>query len=366
MARHAVARSLFPATSLMDAVARLGFVQLDPIRAPARAQDLILRHRVDAYRVGDIDRGYPELPLAEDRVHVYGLVPRAALRWLHPRERAYAWRVEREHPQLATRILDHVAKHGPTHPAALQRALALGRMTNAWGGQSAIGTRMLEALHYRGHLEVVRRERGVRIFGLASPMPKPLSPRTRATAILRLLVSLYAPLPQATLRQLARMITPSSLPEHERAGAMERLLRSAWLACREVDGLRYLWPRGEIVPGECADDVRLLAPFDPLVWDRRRFRHLWQWDYRFEAYTPAARRRLGYYALPLLWRSEVIGWANVAVKAGTLDVATGFARPAPRGIAFRRAFDAEIARFEAMLLPRPDAGALEVPARAAQ
>ena len=62
-------------------------------------------------------------------------------------------------------------------------------------------------------------------------------------------------------------------------------------------------------PGEAEPDqeVRLLAPFDPIVWDRRRFELLWSWPYRFEAYTPVAKRRWGYYALPLLWRESVIG-----------------------------------------------------------
>jgi len=45
--------------------------------------------------------------------------------------------------------------------------------------------------------------------------------------------------------------------------------------------------------------VRSLAPFDPLVLDRRRFEHLWGWAYRFEAYTPLVQRRFGYYAMPV-------------------------------------------------------------------
>jgi uncharacterized protein YcaQ len=74
----------------------------------------------------------------------------------------------------------------------------------------------------------------------------------------------------------------------------------------------------------------LLAPFDPLVWDRRRFELFWGWDYRFEAYTPPSKRRFGYYALPLLWRDDVIGWANAANVAGTLRVDVGFAKSRPR------------------------------------
>ena len=71
--------------------------------------------------------------------------------------------------------------------------------------------------------------------------------------------------------------------------------------------------------------VRFLAPFDPVVWDRRRFEHLWGWAYRFEAYTPPAKARTcGYYALPLLWRDDVIGWANVLRKGGELTTDIGF------------------------------------------
>ena len=80
----------------------------------------------------------------------------------------------------------------------------------------------------------------------------------------------------------------------------------------------------EVLPETVPDTVRFLAPFDPLVWDRARFEHLWGWAYRFEAYTPPAKRKLGYYALPLLWREHVIGWANTSMDAGKLTVELGF------------------------------------------
>jgi uncharacterized protein YcaQ len=81
-----------------------------------------------------------------------------------------------------------------------------------------------------------------------------------------------------------------------------------------------------------------------VVWDRRRFAVFWGWEYRLEAYTPPGRRRFGYYALPLLWRDRVIGWANAKVVAGTLVADVGFASAVPRGPAFRRELDAELAR----------------------
>ena len=66
LCRYAVARSLFKPTTLPKAIAKLGFVQADPIRAPARAQDLTLRHRVQNYRAGDLERRYARLGVEED------------------------------------------------------------------------------------------------------------------------------------------------------------------------------------------------------------------------------------------------------------------------------------------------------------
>jgi uncharacterized protein YcaQ len=96
--------------------------------------------------------------------------------------------------------------------------------------------------------------------------------------------------------------------------------------------------------------VRLLTPFDPLVWDRDRFELLWGWTYRFEAYTPASKRKLGYYALPLLWRDRVIGWGNLAVRNGELNCEFGYiASHPPRERAFQRELAAEIDRMRLFL-----------------
>ena len=96
--------------------------------------------------------------------------------------------------------------------------------------------------------------------------------------------------------------------------------------------------------------MRLLTPFDPIVWDRRRFEMLWGWAYRFEAYTPVAKRKLGYYALPMLWHDRVIGWANIAVKNGTIESSVGYIPSSrPRERVFRRALDEEIERLRVFL-----------------
>ena len=97
------------------------------------------------------------------------------------------------------------------------------------------------------------------------------------------------------------------------------------------------------MPEHEVDGVRFLAPFDPVVWDRRRFELLWGWPYRFEAYTPAAKRKHGYYALPILWRNRVIGWANIGLRNETVESQFGYVSGrAPRDREFKSALHAEV------------------------
>src|SRR5580700_5801727 len=84
--RYAIVRSLFKPTTLKRAIEKLGFVQADPLRAPARAHDLTLRHRVEGYRAGDLERLYPKLAIEEDFFVNYGFLPRPHHALRHPRK----------------------------------------------------------------------------------------------------------------------------------------------------------------------------------------------------------------------------------------------------------------------------------------
>src|SRR5438874_5357469 len=84
----AVAHSLFTPTTLKRALHKMGFVQADPIRAPARAQDLTLRHRVSDYRAGDLERRYTKLGVEEDFFVTYGFVTKSIQALMHPRSDA--------------------------------------------------------------------------------------------------------------------------------------------------------------------------------------------------------------------------------------------------------------------------------------
>src|SRR5262245_53042404 len=93
--RAAVGRSLFMPTTLQGALDAMGFVQADPIRAPARAQDLTLRHRVIGYRAGDLEREYGRLDVHEDIFINYGFVTAAVQKLMHPRGGRAPWNAAR-------------------------------------------------------------------------------------------------------------------------------------------------------------------------------------------------------------------------------------------------------------------------------
>ena len=114
---------------LADAIAKLGFVQADPIRSPARAQDLILRQRVPGYRAGDLEALYPKLDIEEDFLYAYGFLPRATWRLLHPKRRPKLTALER-------RVHELVLELGDVHPSSLEAHLGARRAVNAWGGYS--------------------------------------------------------------------------------------------------------------------------------------------------------------------------------------------------------------------------------------
>ena len=132
--RYAVARSLFEPTSLKRALGRLGFVQADPIRAPARAQDLTLRLRVAGYRAGDLERQYRRLGIEEDFFVNYGFMPAAFRALLHPRSGLR--KMSRSRARQAQRILELVAERGTVHPREVEAVLGSGTEANWWGRPS--------------------------------------------------------------------------------------------------------------------------------------------------------------------------------------------------------------------------------------
>ena len=116
----------FGPTTLRRALTRMGFVQADPIRAPARAQDLILFQRVSGYRAGDLERRYESLEIEEDFFVNYGFVTRTVQALMHPRpDRRYRQRGFSDRPRRSEKerlLLEFVEERGAVHPREVEKA----------------------------------------------------------------------------------------------------------------------------------------------------------------------------------------------------------------------------------------------------
>jgi uncharacterized protein YcaQ len=348
--RYAVARTLVTPTTLPRAISKLGFVQVDPIRAPAPAQDLTLRHRVKDYRAGDLNLRYTRLDVEEDFFINHGILPRATQRLMHPRRARAEWGADKM--RQAQAVLDFVRERGTVHPREVDAQFSHGKVSNWFGGTTNASTQLLDGMQYRGLVRIAGRAGGVRLYAAAPIIEPPEDPQKHMDALADVVIGLYAPLPERTLRHLvSRLVFAAPQWMSLRKDTLARLRTR--LRHGKIDGQSWYWPDGENPTSNrhAPDDiVRLLAPFDPIVWDRHRFERLWDWTYRFEAYTPARNRVRGYYALPMLWRDQVIGWGNLAWRDAKLTADIGYVDgKIPHDAAFKRALDDELRRMQVFL-----------------
>jgi len=335
---RAIANTFFRPTTLPDAFLKLGFVQADPIRSPATAQDLILRHRVKGYRAGDLERRYSSLEIEEDYLYAYGFMPREHWQLLHPRNFDALSKFEKQ-------VLKVVQTHNEIHPRELEQYFGNERVVNAWGGNSKATTAVLDSLQYRGLLRVARREKGIRVYAPTEKTMENYTPAQRSKILILLLTKIFAPALEKNLRKL-RFSKP---PDCNTRATLDELIATGEIRREIVNGISYLLPAvNESVPVS-KPIVRFLAPFDPLVWDRERFELFWNWQYRFEAYTPVAKRVRGYYAMPLLWQDDIIGWVNVHKKDGGIDFEFGYREKRPKSAEFKSELEAEMERFKSFL-----------------
>src|ERR1043166_8170111 len=186
--RYAVARSLFKPTTLKAAFQRLGFVQADPIRAPARAQDLILRQRARNYQAGDLERLYPKLEIEEDFFVVYGFMTKSLQALMHPRsevdvpaEGPRAWPAASK--KLARGVLEFVRERREVHPREVDDHFSHGSVRNYWGGLSSATTHLLAAMHYRGRRRMVGGESETLIYAFYEHGPPPADAAERRARI---------------------------------------------------------------------------------------------------------------------------------------------------------------------------------------
>lgn len=346
---YAASRCFLQPAPLGHTLSALKFVQADPIRCPARAQDLILLHRVPSYRAGDLERSYPSLDIEEDFFINYGFVSRDLHTLMHPRAARAKWGKQRLSDASAVKAW--IAQRGEAHPRDVDDHFQKGSVTNWFGGQSKATTHLLDGMHYRGMLRVARRDNGIRVYAPRPHTDHDVPAIEAMDTFVDALIKLYAPLPARSLTRIISMLRPAAPQwQHLRKAALARALKR--LAHARIEGVEWYWPADENPSSstyrDAATHVRILAPFDPVVWDRTKFELLWGWSYRFEAYTPAPKRTMGYYAMPLLWQDCVVGWCNAPIINGVCELSKGFVTE-PTSAAFKSAWRAQVQQFEAFL-----------------
>ncbi len=335
--RHLLAppRSL-PAepASVMRVVDRLGSLQFDPLEVAGRNHDLTLLARIDGYRrAWTDDLLYRDRVLYETYNKMLSLVPTAELPWYR-----ITWDHHREvhqgdtfdlHSPLVEELLGRIRDRGPLSSTDLAPRAAIDWYWRPTNQVRAI----LEALGEAGILGISRREGNRRIYDLVERLfPADLLARRlpEHEQLRHKLLSRYRAngLLGATGDYTLWYGTGEA---RDRPSRIEQLVAAGELVPVVVDGLRgrRFVMAGEVSILDAADaevsvgasmvgaGVAFLAPLDPLAWDRDLLARLWGFDYRWEVYVPAARRRYGYYVLPLLYGDRFVGRIEPRIDRAT-------------------------------------------------
>ena len=311
---------------VVAAIERMRLLQIDTIHVVARSPYLVLHARLGQYPMAWLDEALADGHLAECWAHEACFVSAADLAWHRAwcGQRGYHWahrsaaRMYRDQRAGMDGVLEHIRSSGPVRAADFARAEGGGE-SGWWAWKPE--KRWLEAWFALGELMVLRRERFQRVYDLAERVLARFDPPPEPAVAL---------LPAADLRRhfildsvRALGVAPASwiadyfrlkprVTEHELApllatGELLAVTVQGWdsqgYVHRDNVGLLERARQGRLR----ATHTALLSPFDPLVWDRARLRAMFDFDYRIECYTPAARRRHGYFVLPILHRGRLVG-----------------------------------------------------------
>jgi uncharacterized protein len=325
--RHLLAppRSL-PAepTSVLSVVERLGLLQFDPLEVPgARNHDLVLHARIGGYRRGwceeylyGDDRRLIELYNKSLNIVPMHELPHYRVSWARA-STSVDGGILTEQADVAQAILRRLRTDAPLSTAAFAEH---GHAVDWWWAPTRASRAVMEALFVTGRIGISRRDGNRRYYDLIERLVAPeLLKRTESEedAMTHRLLSRFRAVGLTTNIGTQTEVMYSAGSTADRVRRTERLVAEGRLLPVDVDELkrtRYIVADEEPLLDATADAtampaaaVSFLAPLDPLVWDRRMLRELWGFDYLWEVYVPEAKRKWGYYVLPLLYGDRFVG-----------------------------------------------------------
>lgn len=302
---------------VLEAIRSMGVLQIDTIHVVARSPYLVLWSRLGDYPQPWLEEHLAEGALFEYWAHEACFVPIEDYRLLRHRmvdPSAMGWKYSaqwmKERRADVDRVLQHIRSNGPVRSADFERTDGKGGGWWEWKPEK----RSLEVLFTAGELMIARRHNFQRVYDLAERVlpgwddsRMPHMDQTRRELALK------------SVRALG-LARSAWVPDYYRTKPprpdLEVLADEGLLLRARVDG----WKDPVYIHHELADLAQaaangslsptlttILSPFDPVVWDRRRAVDLFGFDYRLECYTPAEKRRYGYFTLPILRRGALVG-----------------------------------------------------------
>jgi hypothetical protein len=305
------------ADAVLDCIRRMGVLQIDTIHVVARSPYLVLWSRLGSYEPALLDGLLSDRRLFEYWSHEACFIPMERYplyrrMMLERRSRSGRWVVLEEEPAMAQEMLALIAERGTVRSSDFERKDGKSGGWWSWKHEKLV----LECLHTTGHLMIARRERFQRVYALRERVLPDWSDEQAPhyPVVLRALT-------EESVRCLGvapakRVADYFRLAPREVLGAIEELASDGTIHQARIEGVpgpafvhaSNLGLAERVTRGEVkADRTVLLSPFDPVVWDRDRSHDLFGFDYRIECYTPAAKRKYGYFVLPILHRDVLVG-----------------------------------------------------------
>ncbi|WP_413625985.1 winged helix-turn-helix domain-containing protein [Luteibacter sp. Lutesp34] len=320
------------------AIARMGLLQIDTINVVARSPYMTLFSRLGAFRNEWLDESLAEGMLAECWAHEACFVPAAEFRYHRDYRsgRAGHWAhrmAERTHEEARAdmdALLERIRREGPLRASDFERDTP---GTKGWWGWKP-EKRWLEAWFALGRLMVARRERFQRVYDLAErvtarwAVPLPTAPMNEGEARRHFVLESVRALGVTKARWIADYfrlrprVTDDELAPLADQGLLVRVVVEGWDEPAYVHRDHEALLRDAARNALRASRTTLLSPFDPVVWDRSRAQDLFGFEYTIECYTPAAKRKYGYYVLPILHRGRLVGRVDAKAhrQAGLFQV----------------------------------------------
>ena len=314
---------------VLEAVRRMAVLQLDTIHVVARSPYLVLFSRLGQYEPCWLDELLAEGALFEYWAHEASLLPMEDYgllrhRMLEPEGMGWKYRTEwvAQNRHHMDRVLDHVRRNGAVRSADFQRQ---DDAASAWWGWKP-EKRALEYLLTAGELMVARRDRFQRVYDLRERVHAtwhddmlPDRHEAERQLVLRAVHALGVTQVRwvADYYRMGRRATPYIVRELVDDGELLPAAVEGWDDDVVVHPAHLATADAAAAGTLDATRTTLLSPFDPLVWDRERARVMFGFDYRLECYTPAAKRRWGYFVLPILCRGRLVGRADIKAHRRT-------------------------------------------------